>query len=316
MKLSVIIPAYNVQDYIIKCLDSLRVQEYDDAEFLIVDDGSTDDTSKRIMEYLEVKKDSRFKYFYKENGGLSDARNYGIKKASGDYIWYFDSDDYIPDDTRLMEKLINKAEGEKPDLLIFNFKYDKNWPVKYANQVSNLKEWNGMVKGVEILKQRMFNFSVWHTLFNKEFLRKNQITFKKGSTSEDLLYTSECLLKANRVLACSLVGYVYVYRDNSITKSTDAKKVSKRIKDVTEATLLIDQKMRNLNLQSNTLVSGFIAQSMTAFATGYVSISRKKMRSFFKGKSLNLKENIKKCILLYAPEKIRKFLCKKILSIK
>lgn len=315
MKLSVIIPAYNVQDYIIKCLDSLRVQEYDDVEFLIVDDGSTDDTARRVKEYLKNIDDVRFKYFHKQNGGQSEARNYGLTRASGDYVWYIDGDDYIPDDADIVKKLINKTEKDSPELLVFNFKHDKSWPPKYANHASELKDWNHVKKGTGIFNQQIFNFSVWHILFRRKFLLNNKITFKKGSTAEDLLYTSECLLKANKVLVCSLVGYVYVYRDNSITKSTNVRKVSRRITDVIETTLLIDQKMRDLSLQSNTLVSGFIAQSMTAFATGYVSISRKKMKVFFKGKSLNLKENIKKCILLYAPEKIRKFLCKKILSI-
>lgn len=316
MKLSVIIPAYNVQDYIIKCLDSLRSQNYDDVEFLIIDDGSTDDTARRVKEYLKKINDARFKYFRKQNSGQSEARNYGLAKASGDYIWYVDGDDYVSNNADIIGELISKTEKDNLELLVFNFRHDKSWPAKYANHTPDLKDWDRVEKGTEIFNQQLFNFSVWHMLFKREFLLNNKITFKKGSTAEDLLYTVECLLKANRVLVCSLVGYVYVYRDDSITKSTDIEKVSKRITDVIEATLLVDQEMRNLSLQSDTLVSGFIAQSMTAFATGYVSISRKKMRSFFKGKSLNLKENIKKCILLYMPEKIRKFLCKKILSIK
>lgn len=315
MKLSVIIPAYNVQDYIIKCLDSLHFQQYNDVEYLIIDDGSTDNTAKCISSYLNGIEDSRFKYFYKDNGGLSDARNYGLSKATGDYIWYLDSDDYVPKDNAVIEKLMYKTEIVNPEMLIFNFKYDESWPLRYANHTSDLIGCDHVQKGTAILQRSSFNFSVWHMFFQRNFILQNKITFKKGSTSEDLLYTAECLLKAQRVLIYPLIAYVYVYRSNSLTKSTDCRKVTKRINDVIDSTLTIDLKMKSINLNSSILVSGFIAQSMMAFATGYVSIPRSEMKKFFKGKKLNFKEYLKKIILLYMPQKIRKLLCKKILNV-
>ena len=93
MKVSVIVPVYNTYDYLNKCLDSLVNQSFKDYEIIIVNDGSTDDSEKIIKKYQ--KKYSNIKYYYKENGGLSSARNYGIKYANGDYIAFVDSDDYV-----------------------------------------------------------------------------------------------------------------------------------------------------------------------------------------------------------------------------
>lgn len=315
-KLSVIIPVYNIQNYIIKCLDSLHRQNYKNVEFLIIDDGSTDQSSEYIKRYLDNSDDNRFSYFYKTNGGLSDARNYGMLKASGEYIWYFDGDDYMPDDSELIGKLINKAEENKLEMLIFNFQYDENWPMKYANHAFDLKSNNCVQKGTDILNGSVFRHSIWHILFERNFLLKNKITFEKGSTVEDLIYTTECLLQSQRVLIYPLVAYVYAYRSDSITGSTNLQAITKRINDVIDTTVLLDEKLRKKDIQSSELVSGFIAESMMACATGYVSVSIKKMKNFFKGKKLNLKELIKKIILLYTPKRIRRLLCKRILNVR
>ena len=92
MKFSIVIPVYNVEGYIEKCLNSIKIQTYSNFEVIIVNDGSPDNSEKKIKTFL---KDKRFKYYKKENGGLSDARNYGIKYTTGDYLLFVDSDDYI-----------------------------------------------------------------------------------------------------------------------------------------------------------------------------------------------------------------------------
>lgn len=320
MKLSVIVVAYNVQDYINRCLESLHFQKFDDVEFLIIDDGSTDKTAECIKKFIKEKKDTRFKYYYKKNGGQADARNFGIKKASGDYIWYVDGDDYITYKSDICNNFINQMNKYKLDILIFNFKFGKEWPKKYADVVALKNKSDNKIKsGILMLDNKNFNFSVWHMIFKRDFINNNYLFFKKGSTAEDLLYTFQCLLKCQRAMYNPTIAYIYDYRENSITKTQDPKQVTKRINDVIEVSTQIDEEIKNLQLNENNLadllVSGYIAQALTAFATGYVEISRKKMWKFFRGKNLNYKEKIKKVILLYMPNKVRKFLCSKILNI-
>ena len=112
-KISVIVPVYNTEKYIKKCLDSIINQTYSNIEIIIINDGSTDNSELIINEYLKEYPD-KIKYYKKENGGLSDARNYGVTKATGDYICFVDSDDYI--DINLFESL--KMEVEKQTQLI------------------------------------------------------------------------------------------------------------------------------------------------------------------------------------------------------
>ena len=116
MKFSVVVPVYNVEEYIEKCLSSILNQTYSNFEVIIVDDGSTDGSFKIIDKF--VNKDKRFMVFKKQNGGLSDARNYGIKYVTGDYLLFVDSDDYIGED--LLLKLNNVLSKAQTDLVTFN----------------------------------------------------------------------------------------------------------------------------------------------------------------------------------------------------
>lgn len=118
-KVSVIIPVYNTYDYLSKCLDSLVNQTLEDIEFIVVNDGSPDDSEKLIKEYS--KKYSKIKYYKKKNGGLSSARNFGIKKATGEYIGFVDSDDYV--ENTMFEKLYNKAVDTNSDVVCCQLNY-------------------------------------------------------------------------------------------------------------------------------------------------------------------------------------------------
>lgn len=124
-KLSIIIPVYNVENYIKKCLNSIKHQTYKDFEVILVDDGSTDNSGRICDEYS--KKDSRFKTYHIENGGPSKARNYGLDRVTGDYVTFVDADDWLDTDT--IDKIMNAIENE-PDLILYNIKYNYKSVVK------------------------------------------------------------------------------------------------------------------------------------------------------------------------------------------
>jgi glycosyltransferase involved in cell wall biosynthesis len=111
-EISIIVPVYNVEKYLEKCLKSILHQIFSDFELILIDDGSTDSSGRICDEYL--KRDSRIKVFHKENGGLSSARNYGIEKSTGKYIGFVDSDDYIAKD--MYEVLYNNLQRENADV--------------------------------------------------------------------------------------------------------------------------------------------------------------------------------------------------------
>ena len=118
-KFSVIVPVYNVEKYISKCLKSVKAQTLTDFECLIIDDGTKDNSIEKAIEV--IGDDERFKIYHKVNGGLSDARNYGIDKATGEYLFFLDSDDYI-DDT-LLEDTYNMAKKYDSDIVCFDMMY-------------------------------------------------------------------------------------------------------------------------------------------------------------------------------------------------
>ena len=111
---SIVVPVYNVEKYLKRCVDSIINQSYNNIEILLVDDGSTDSSGKICDDYL--KKDSRIKVIHKQNGGLSDARNFGIDKSTGDYLSFIDSDDWIEKD--MIMNLFNSIINEKSDISI------------------------------------------------------------------------------------------------------------------------------------------------------------------------------------------------------
>ena len=140
MKFSIIIPVYNVEPYLEKCLDSVINQTYKNFEVIIVNDSSPDNSQKIIDKY--VKKDKRFKGYIKENGGVSSVRNYGLQKVSGDYILFLDGDDYI--DISLLEELSKKIANQYPDIVRFSLSTvtEKNELIKEIpiKETDNTKE--------------------------------------------------------------------------------------------------------------------------------------------------------------------------------
>lgn len=204
MKYSIIVPVYNVEKYVIKCLDSLKNQTIENKKYevIIVNDGSTDNCEKIIKDY--IKNLSNFKLFTKKNGGLSSARNYGIKKASGKYLLFVDSDDYI--DINSLKILENNLENNL-DILVFNMNDVTN--EKITKTISFDKTISDKVKRYIISLPSACNKLIKKDLF------KN-INFLEGVYYEDLATIPKLGLLTSNIKFIDESLYYYVRRDNSI----------------------------------------------------------------------------------------------------
>lgn len=227
-KISVIIPVYNTEKYLKRCLDSVIAQEYKDLELVIINDGSTDNSEQLINEY-KTKYPELISYYNKENTGVADTRNFGIKKAKGEYIMFLDSDDYI--DTALLKNLedyINK----NIDLIKFK-----------------LQRVNGEGETLEIVPGATFEETTGEEGFNKlystdvlldspcvylikkEILTKNNLKFMVGTEHEDFGLVPFIIVLAKTMVSVNFYGYYYIQSENSITRNENYKKTIKKAYD-------------------------------------------------------------------------------------
>lgn len=220
MKFSIIIPVYNVEKYISKCLESIKKQTYDNFEVIIVNDGSPDGSQKIIDEF--VKKDNRFHSYKKENGGLSDARNFGLNYVTGDCILFIDSDDYIEED--LLNEL-SKIDSSY-DMVKFKIKLvdEEGSLIRTEQSIGESSEIS-----LEQLLQTEFFEPAWTYLYKASFFKENDFRYAVGRIHEDFGLTPLCVLKAKKIYYLNNYGYCYVQRQGSIMS---ASKVKKRIEDM------------------------------------------------------------------------------------
>ena len=216
--ISVIIPVYNVEQYLNRCVDSVINQTYKNLEIILIDDGSTDNSGKICDEY--ALKDNRIKIVHKQNAGVSSARNEGLKIAKGDYVGFVDSDDYIEKDMYevLHNSLIeNKTEISCCDFFAFNKKENKYVPcfdttingVLSINETLNTKSGHGG--------------NLWSKLYSKKVI--SDIRFNENlSFGEDYMFVMNAFFKAKRIAFSKDAKYYYYYNVNSVTRRQFFKK--------------------------------------------------------------------------------------------
>ncbi|CUO20008.1 Chondroitin polymerase [Turicibacter sanguinis] len=216
VKVSVIMPMYNVEKYILECLSSILNSTFQDMEIIIVNDGSTDCSFEIIKDYIDSNK---VIVIHEENKGVSAARNMGLRNARGDYIMFVDSDDYI--EPNFIESLYNEVIKHNLDIAISGFKY--LWTDgSYTLQGRNIELINaGIINGVTYIEKSLgvydYRVEVWPNLYKKSFLEKNNFNFYEGIIHEDEEFTPRVVLKAERLKLVDGVGYVYRKREGSIT---------------------------------------------------------------------------------------------------
>ena len=203
-KVSVIVPIYNVEKYLEKCINSLLSQTLEDIQIILVNDGSKDNSGTIAKKYAKKNKDKVI-YVEKENGGLSDARNYGLKYATGDFVAFLDSDDYI--EKNAYEEMYNKAIEENSDYVECDFiweypnkaKIDKQY--KYQNK-------NEMLSFVRVV--------AWNKLIKRSLITEHNLEFPKGLRYEDVEFTYKLIPYINKFAYVDKPFIHYVQREGSI----------------------------------------------------------------------------------------------------
>ena len=232
---SIIVPIYNVEEYLNRCMDTLVNQTLKDIEIIMVDDGSPDNCPKMCDEW--AKKDSRIKVVHKKNGGLGDARNAGLDVATGKYVAFVDSDDFVKKE--MYENLYNEAvNGGADTVFCGNYQYSKNKALEGKRNLKGRKTFEGsslkdfcldfIASPIEVKTDWKYEMSVWHGIYSNKLIQKNHIRFRseREILSEDIYFNQLYLVHTKKIV------YVpepyYFYCDNNGSSLTHAKYDSSR----------------------------------------------------------------------------------------
>ena len=212
-KVSIIIPIYNPGEYFIKCLDSATNQTLSGIEIICIDDGSTDDSMEILSTYSN--NDSRFKILHQENLGAGTARNKGIKNASGEYIIFLDSDDWIEND--MCEKLYYHAKNLDVDLVLFDviwyLKDNKKEYYKYFSNDEFNQDYTSFVFNRTFIHDKIVDASlgvIWSKFYKTSFIKENSLKFSTYKIYNDVVFHFKTILAANKIAYYPQVFYHYI----------------------------------------------------------------------------------------------------------
>lgn len=269
MKLSVIVPIYNVAPYLCKCVDSLLLQDIQDYEIILVNDGSTDNCGEIAQQYAD--KYANVKLISQENKGLSVARNVGIKQANGKYILFVDSDDYLQ--PNCLGGLIAQAEKNELDVLRFRYRNVKETGevIEPNKDSTNYNDYSNIsTDGITFLNERMGN-----QCYAVQFLVRTEIAklelFTPNIFLEDVDWTPRILLRAVKVSSMNLVIYNYTAREESITSTQNLEKIKKKLEDkffIIKKLLIYSQSINDTRW-INGMIGAMIVSMVGTIATNF-----------------------------------------------
>lgn len=245
IKYSFIVPVYNTEKYLKKCLDSLVNQTYKDFEIIVVNDGSTDKSSSIISKYQ--KKYKNIIVIDKENEGLSMARNRGVQKSSGKYIIFVDSDDYVSN--KLLEEIDKKIDDS--DILRFQIATEDEEYTKINEYHEEGFESMCGYDAFKYLSSYHFVEPAWCYVIRKNYYIENKFSFKKGVYHEDFGLIPYVIYKARKVKSIDFIGYYYIQRNGSIMNNNDYKKTVKKAFDMLEQYKIMRLFAKNINRKNN-----------------------------------------------------------------
>ncbi len=226
-KISVIVPIYMVEKYLTNCMRSILEQDYSNIELIAVVDESSEDRCEEIIDEY-IKKDKRVSKYIRGHLGLGDARNYGMRFATGDYLIFVDSDDHFCKRNYLSE-IVRTIEEDEPDYIITRYrKYDEE--TKKVQLVS--RDWDASLlesggsekKMIHILDSGSFGISAWAKAYKTSFIQTNGLSFSDGY-SEDIDWTGKVLNLTKKIDVLYIDGYSYLVRSDSLSKGKNIKQI-------------------------------------------------------------------------------------------
>lgn len=305
IKVSVIIPIYNVEKYLYECINSVINQTLKNIEIICVNDGSTD-KSQLILENFS-KKDKRIKIINQQNKGLSIARNVGLENSIGDYIYFLDSDDFMAQ-PNVLELMYETCNNEKLDFLEgrFYFYFSKNLKKISKKIVSINNKTLGLTLHKANIEKKSYGSVVWNKMYNKYFLKKNKLKFLENVYYEDLEFTYKLYQLSKNCKYIDIFTVNYRQREGSITKT---KKFQNRLVDLEKIfdSLNNFNKSRKINNNISNIAMSSILVSIIKNDTTPNPRVKDNLNYFFKSKNL-------KYILFGGIIKINYNIAKRILS--
>lgn len=242
IKISIIVPVWNVEKYINKCLDSLVHQTLDEIEIIVVNDGSPDNSQTIIDKYVK-KYPGKVKSFIKENGGQGSARNYGLSKARGEYVGYVDSDDYVEID--MYKKMYDKAKKSDLDIVICG-----------SNNIVNNEKIIDLDKNYFSNNNKLNSYfgrmAVWNKIFRRNLLINNDIQFRNKVWYEDVDFTIKAISAANKIGYVNEPLYNYLIREGSTMNNSNVDRN-------TEILLSFNELLKDNNVQKNKEIIEYLA---------------------------------------------------------
>ena len=298
MLLSIVIPVYNVENYLLKCIDSIININERNMEIILIDDGSTDNSGKICDEYSE--KYDFIRVYHKKNGGLSHARNYGLDRAVGKYVMFVDSDDFL-DSSNMNKLLIGLAKNEDIDVILNPFYEYVNEEVVGISGTNNNIEKDKVFIKEEVLKD-IFNYTdglwtAWKYIVRKEFLNEKNIRFKEGYLHEDVDFTTRIITQMSNFMIKSLPIYYYrLQRAGSIMNNRGFKSLRDTTNIIVDLNEFIE---RDLKLGKDDCMCIFDTLSKSFYSSIYLY---KKGNKVDKNWLINLLKNNKQ-LFYYSKDK-------------
>lgn len=303
-KLSIIVPVYNTEKHLKKCFDSIINQNNSEIEVVVINDGSTDNSEVIIKEYTEQYKDV-FKYYKKDNSGVADTRNFGIEKATGEYIMFLDSDDYI--DKKLYDN-IKKYIDENVELIKYKMqRVDENdkileiVPGATFDKITGEEGFNKLY-GTDVLLDSPCVYVIKKDIFTRDNLK-----FKVGTEHEDFGLIPFVIVLAKSMVSTNFYGYYYVQSKGSLMRNENYQKTIKRVYDALGHYDNAEEYSQEINISKLTHdnIMIYYTNAVILKARDLKEEERKKYleelkkRKVFKNiKVRNLKQMIKKILLM------------------
>lgn len=275
MKISIVIPAYNAENYVIRTLESLKKQTYKNFEVKVVNDGSTDNTKNLILSFMNENKNMDIELINIENGGLANARNVGFKKCTGALYMNLDADDYIEDET--LKSAVKVLEDKNIDICFFGYKSfeRENEFYDYYEETKNYIE--SPISGIEAFILRIKRF-IWicqgSALYRMSLIKENNISNVQGyNQGEDMYFISKCLLYAKQIYCVKADNFCCMNRKDSMNNS----KYNKTFFEVILLLLKLKEEVKMSDLEEKEIIIHYID---IEFLSQYLALAKRSARHF------------------------------------